>query len=39
MDGAEIGVFEEMHKECLSGFLQRLDGLALESEFVGNIPR
>ena len=34
MDGAQVGVFEEMYHECFSGFLERLYGLALPAQGV-----
>lgn len=32
VDGAEVGVLEQVHHEGLAGFLQRLDGLRLPAE-------
>lgn len=34
MDGEEVGVFKEVDKESLGGFLEGLDGLGLPAEFV-----
>jgi histone H3 len=32
VDSSQVGIFEQWHKICLSGFLQRHNGRRLESE-------
>lgn len=34
MDGAQVGVFEQVYHECLGGFLEGLYGLALPAQGV-----
>lgn len=34
VDGEEVGVFKEVDKESLGGFLEGLNGLGLPAEFV-----
>ena len=34
MDGAQVGVFEQVYHECFGGFLERLYSLALPAQGV-----